>query len=376
MKILFVQKMAGISGSEKYYLNLLPILKRRDVDVHFLVVEHPNNMLKNKMFVELLKKDDIPVHIIESRWPISPSIIWEMYRLIQKESFDIVQTNLIHADVWGASVKKFFKPDIKLISVKHGYDEKYQQQYGFDSRYLKKDLFFHLTKWSAGYMDEVVSISQGLQDLLVEGGMVPAQKASIIPYGFDFDEIEEQTKPCELRYGDPQIIIAGRLVPVKQHHLVLEIMPQLIRKFSGIQLVIVGAGSIEDELKQTSLDLEIEDHVRWEGFRSNMHDYIRDSDLMVLPSSAEGFGLVVLEAWQHSKPVIAFDVPAPNEIIVDGEGGRLVEPFAVQLLYQAIDETLSDRERLQNMGRRGYKILKEKYSLDIMCNKILCIYEK
>ena len=376
MKVLFIQKMAGISGSEKYYLNLLPILKQQGIEAHFLVVQHPSNASKNEDFIDLLKKDKINVHIIESRWPISIGIIWKMFKLIQKESFDIVQTNLIHADVWGACVKRFFMPSLNLVSVKHGYDEKYQQKHGFDPKYLKKDLFFFLTKWSAKYMNKVVSISEALQELLVKGGMVSSEKAIVIPYGFDFDDVVEQTQAGELRFGDPQIIIAGRLVPVKQHHLVLEIMPLLVEKFPKIQLVIVGAGPIEDELKQMSKDLKIEDHIRWEGFRSNMHDYIRDSDLMVLPSSAEGFGLVILEAWEHAKPVIAFDVPAPNEIIIDKKNGCLVKPFDTQSLFDSINGILSDTKTLEDMGKHGYMTLKEKYSLTSMSDQTLLLYEQ
>lgn len=376
MKVLFIQKMAGISGSEKYYLNLLPILKKQGIEVHFLVVQHPENTSKNEAFVQLLRNDDIIVHIIDNRLPISIGIIWKMYKLIQRESFDIVQTNLIHADVWGACVKRFFISGLKLISVKHGYDEKYQQQHGFDPKYLKKDIFSILTKWSAGYMNKVVSISNALQELLIKGGMVSSEKAMVIPYGFDFDDIVEQTKPGELRYGDPQIIIAGRLVPVKQHHLVLEIMPLLIEKFQNIQLVIVGAGPIEDELKEMSRELKIENHIQWEGFRNNMHDYIRDSDLMVLPSSAEGFGLVILEAWEHEKPIIAFDVPAPNEIISNKENGHLVKPFDTQSLFESINEVLSDVKILEDMGKHGYMTLKEKYSLAAMSDKTLHLYEQ
>jgi len=113
MKVLFIQKMAGISGSEKYYLNLLPILKKQGIEVHFLVVQHPENTSKNEAFVQLLRNDDIIVHIIDNRLPISIGIIWKMYKLIQRESFDIVQTNLIHADVWGACVKRFFISGLK-----------------------------------------------------------------------------------------------------------------------------------------------------------------------------------------------------------------------------------------------------------------------
>lgn len=376
MKVLFIQKMAGISGSEKYYLNLLPILSKKGVTVHFLIIQHPANRFKNIDFINLLNKSGVIVHIIESYFPISIGIIWNIFKLIQKESFDIVQTNLIHADIWGACVKKFFIPNLNLISVKHGYDEKYQQKYGFNPEYLKKDLFYLLTKWSANYMNKVVSISKSLQELLVKGGMVSSEKALVIPYGFDFDDIKEETKKGELRFGNPQIIIVGRLVPVKQHKLVLNIMPFLKEKFPNIKLVIVGGGSLESELKQLSLKLKIEQYVKWEGFKSNIHDYIRDSDIMVLPSSAEGFGLVILEAWEHKKPVIAFDVPAPNEIITNNVNGILVKPFDTQSLLDSIIEILSNNEERENMGKKGYKTLKEKYSLSAMSDQTLLLYKE
>ena len=90
-----------------------------------------------------------------------------------------------------------------------------------------------LTKWSASYMDKVVSISQGLQDLLVKGDMaIIREEQWLFLMALILRILRAQVKPGELRYGDPQIIIVGRLVPVKQHHLVLKIMPLLIEKFS------------------------------------------------------------------------------------------------------------------------------------------------
>lgn len=376
MKILFLQKMAGVAGSEMYFLNLLPNLVKQQVDAHFLLVQHPDNAAKNKSFIRDLEENDVAVHIINGRSSISPFVIWSIFSLIKEHKFDILQTNLIHADVWGACIKRWFMPGLKIVSTKHGYGETFQQKYGLNPLKLNKDLRYRLTKWAAASSDRIVSISQGLHDFYTGGGMVESEKALVIPYGFNFDDVVERTQSGDLRFGEQQIVIVGRLVSVKQHNLVLSIMPALVARFPFLQLVNVGAGPLEQELKRESEVLGIQQYVRWEGFQNSVHDYVRDSDIMVLPSSAEGFGLVILEAWHHSKAVVAFDVPAPNEIICHGRTGCLVKPFDTNELFEAICNLFSQPHEMQRMGEAGNEVLKAKYSLASMTAKTLGLYEQ
>ena len=149
MKVLFLQKMAGISGSERYLLNILPKLKKRELDVSFLALQHPSSSKKNTDFIKLLKSEGISVHIINSYLPISLNLLIKTHRLIKKENFDILHTNLIHADFLGACLKKFFCPSIKILSTKHGYSENFQTKYSFDYSKLKPDLFFIISNLGA-----------------------------------------------------------------------------------------------------------------------------------------------------------------------------------------------------------------------------------
>jgi len=107
-----------------------------------------------------------------------------------------------------------------------------------------------------------------------------------------------------------------------------------------------------------------------------MHDYIRDSDLMVIPSSAEGFGLVALEAWHHEKPIVAFDVPALNKIMESGVDGELVAPFDVDQLRAKIGSLLADPARMQAMGRAGKRKQTRIYGLDAMCERTIEVYRR
>lgn len=366
MKVLLTQKMAGISGSERYFLSILPELRKRDIDAQFLLIQHPRNTNKNIGFMRELQISKIPVTVINSRLSISPWLVWKIAHHIKSNGFDILQTNLIHADVWGACVKCVFLPSLKLLSVKHGYSEQYQTQHGLDPAYLKIDLMSMLTKWAGKYANRVISISSSLNNFLTEGKLISRTKGGTIPYGFDFKNITTDAVQGSLRFGRPQIVVAGRVVPVKQHHLLLKVLPKLIQEFPTLSVVMVGAGALLDDMKAMSDELGLSKYVRWEGFRSNMHDYIRDSDLMVIPSAAEGFGLVVLEAWHHSKPVVAFDVPAINEIIESDVDGILVKPFDTTQLIQQIGNILRSPEIQIKYGNAGKKKQIEQYGLNVM----------
>ncbi len=359
MKVLLTQKMAGISGSERYFLSFLPELRKRGLDAHFLVVQHPRNRQKNLGFIRELEAYQVPVEVINSRFSISPWLIWKMAQFIKVQGFDLLQTNLIHADVWGACIKSFFIPKLSILSVKHGYSEHYQTLHGLDPKHLKTDLMAVLTRWAGKRADCVISISEALNSFMTKGGLISVEKGLAIPYGFDFSFVASTIEQGGLRFGSPQIVVAGRIVPVKQHHMLLKILPALIKQFPNLAVVMVGTGPLLEHMKRMSDELGITKNVRWEGFRTNMHDYIRDSDLMVIPSAAEGFGLVVLEAWHHAKMVVAFDVPAINEVIDDGVNGILVKPFDESRLLATLThlfESPADMRRMGNAGKNKQQV--------------------
>jgi len=315
MKILFVQKMAGISGSEKYYLNILPILKRRGIDVHFCCIQHKNNAALNESFLHILQSASITYHVINYTSTLTLSIILKLNRLIKIENFDLVQTNLIHADFWGGLVKKVFKPRAKFICMFHGYDEETQRNGGFSPEKLKKDTYYRIVKFSGKYSDCCIAISKGLKEFLVKGNLIKNEKITVIQYGFDFKDIS-LAENTEYRFSNNQLIIVGRLVAYKQQGMIIELLPEIKKQVPDVKLVLLGTGAMEAELKEQVEKLGLQESVLFKGYVTNTHDYISSSDVMLIPSMSEGFGVVLLEGWHNQKPIIAFDVPAPNEIII------------------------------------------------------------
>src|SRR5687768_4772923 len=113
MKILFVQKMNGISGSELYMLQIMPELKSRGYDIEMLII-YPTQADKNGKFIEHLSAHGIKTHEIYGHSTLSLGLLSKINKLVKKEKYDIVQSNLVHADFWIAAVKYFFNRKLKM----------------------------------------------------------------------------------------------------------------------------------------------------------------------------------------------------------------------------------------------------------------------
>lgn len=283
--------------------------------------------------------------------------------------------HLVHADFCGAAAKLLFRRDMRLVTTKHGYDEKYLARHGLDTRFAHRDLYWAVAKASELAVDHSAVVSTGLRDLLVAFGIARPERVSVIPHGFDFSAVTYDTCGRKYRCAPRQLTVIGRLIPWKGHRFVLKVMPDLLRRFPDLCLVVVGRGALEGDLRAQVRALGIEEHVRFEGYQRNVHDYMRASDVVLVPSLAEGFGVVTLEAWHNRKPVVAFDVPALNEIVRDGETGYLVPPFDTGALRDRIVRLLEDPAAARRMGEGGYRTLQTDYSIDRMTDATIAMYQ-
>ncbi len=120
---MFVQNIEGIAGSEKYFWQLLPALKKEGVDVSFLCVYKKNHEEISKTFCDYLIQKDIPVYRIETKSYLSLGLLRKMKKLLGQRSFDIIHSHLIYADFWSAALRTFFNVKTRTISTLHGYQE-------------------------------------------------------------------------------------------------------------------------------------------------------------------------------------------------------------------------------------------------------------
>jgi glycosyltransferase involved in cell wall biosynthesis len=365
--------MSAISGSELYLMHMLPELKKRGYEVQVLII-FPEVPEKSKPFFDYFKQHEITTHEIYGYKTLSPTLLFKIRSILKKEKFDIVQPNLVHSDLWMAIMKFFFFRKLKLISVKHGFEEAYAAKYGNNPAHLKKTLFFWVQKISGWFINYNVTISKGLYDMYVKGGMVSPHKIRNIYYGLDLKEKELQVinREPEEKFA----LILGRLVKYKGHEFLVKAWEKVAAVNSNWKLYITGAGNYEQQLQDMVKQQGLGHSVIFTGYQANPHQLIKDSQFMLVTSTWEGFGLIMLESWAHKKPIVAFDVPAMNEVIKDKVSGLLVKPFNTDELAEKIIFYFQNAETAYQHGVNGNNELYSYYNVPRMADEMCKVYKQ
>ncbi len=147
---------------------------------------------------------------------------------------------------------------------------------------------------------------------------------------------------------------------------VIEALPLVRSRVPDVDYTVIGTGDDRDRLERLAESVGVQDITHFAGAVSDseLHEYLSDADLFVLPSAKEGFGIVFLEAAVHEMAVIGGNHGGIPEVVINGETGVLVKATDLQSLAHAIVELLLDDGRRIAMGRNGARRARESYSYE------------
>jgi glycosyltransferase involved in cell wall biosynthesis len=148
----------------------------------------------------------------------------------------------------------------------------------------------------------------------------------------------------------------------------------VLKVIPNAKLLVIGDGELKEELIKTCIYLSISQNVIFTGFRKDVNRIIEEIDLLVLSSLGEGFGLVCLEAMAMGKPIVASNVMAIPEIVVNGETGILTSPKNSHSLAEGIMKLLRDPDLARKMGEKGKKRLEKQFTIEKMTRKTEELY--
>lgn len=213
------------------------------------------------------------------------------------------------------------------------------------------------------------------------------QKVVVIPNSIDFNFFREPKRRDidifrkKYRLENSKIILfVGRLVKYKGLEYLLKAMRTVIEILGDVRLLIVGDGPLRRELEYLTRKNALEKYI---SFFGNVNSEILRivyalSDIFVLPSisNSEGFGIVLIEAMAHAKPVIASNVGGVPYVVNNGINGLLVAPKNYEMLGKSIVELLLDANKAQELGRKGQEYAKSNYSWNSTIKRIVEVYTK
>lgn len=364
MKVIHIFKITGIAGSENHLLTLLPALKNKGIDIVVIMLEKPN--LPIDEFYKKLTIKGILVYRIKIGLDLSLPVYKKIKEIFKAEEPDIVHTHLIHGDLYGILAAKSCGIK-KIVSSKHN-DNKF-----------RRNLFIKvLNSYLYKQVAKIIVISEALKKFSIEVERIPQEKITIIKYGLDSFKSKLKNKELRIDLGyNPKDIVFGivaRLTEQKGHVYLLEAFKNIAKKYKNAKLLIVGDGMLRKQLETIVKNYNIESFVQLLGRREDTADIYNAIDVFILPSLWEGFGLVFLEAMSFGLPIIASDVSAVPEIIVNNKTGLLVSPKNPKELVNAMESMIiNDNLRLQ-LGKSGVKRVLENFSVNKMVEKTRDVY--
>ncbi len=181
------------------------------------------------------------------------------------------------------------------------------------------------------------------------------------------DQVPQATRRHELGISDdaPLCLMLATYEPRKGHEFFLKAFRQVIDHLPHATALICGHGSDAEitHVRSVVSALALTEHVVLQGYRSDVSELLRDSQVLVVPSQAyESFGLVIVEAMAMKLPVIATRVGGVPEVMPHGLGGLLCEPDDVAGFAGSILAILQDRDLAERLGQRGFERYVSKFT--------------
>ncbi len=341
-----------IGGMQRQFIEQLRFLDRDRFDVSLITLfEFPDQP-------DLY--DELPLHLAVYRMHfknVRDVKQWrELYRLLKHLKPDVVISSLFFSN----TVFRLLKPFIGYHSIACEHNT-----------YTEKTFLQRLTdKLLANISYRIIAVSNTVADFTAHQEGISKDKFVIIPNGIDVQAWQQEFERLpskeiirkELIFPSDSIVIlnVARLMPQKNHELLLKGFAQFHRGNPKSMLAVVGDGPLRKELESLTQKLNIEDSVIFFGMRRDVNRFYKGSDIFALTSDREGFALVCIEAMTAGLPVISTVTAGPDEYIANGVNGFLIHDATATGVADGIREVVKgDSGKL----RKGALETAERYNI-------------
>ncbi len=232
--------------------------------------------------------------------------------------------------------------------------------------------------WMVGQMSRILAISEAVREAMLARHEAPDSKITVIPNGITAPNpgnAAEMRRSLGVGANTPLVVCAARLEREKDVASLISAVKIVRERVPGVRCLVAGEGAERSALDAQIGALGLENSVTLLGFRADAPALMAAADVFVLPSLAEPFGLVLLEAMALSRPVVATRAGGPLEIVVDGETGFLVPPSSPDALAGALQTLLGDPALARRMGENGQARYEAQFTAAKMSQAILAVYQ-
>jgi len=356
MNILQILPELNVGGVETGTVDLGRYLVAQG---HKSIVVSNGGVLVSRLQSEGTKHYTLPVH--KKNLFTAIRCIGKLTAIIHKEKIDIVHARS-RVPAWIA----FFacrRTEAHFLTTCHGY--------------YSSHLFSRVMGWGK----LTIAISEVIGRHMVQDFATPSENIRVIPRSVDLEKfnLPRQVKADKKSFN---VIMIGRMTPLKGHPYFLKAMARLIHRLPSVKVQIVGDApakkqAYKDELLLLTKRLGIETQVEFMGNRSDIPELLSKADCLVLSTiTHEAFGRVIIEAQAAGVPVVATRVGGVLEVIEHEKTGLLVLPKDFEAMADAVLRILNNPEFSAALVTEAKKKIEAKYTLAHMAEATIAVYKE
>jgi glycosyltransferase involved in cell wall biosynthesis len=300
--------------------------------------------------------------------PAQDAVALRRYASIVRE----IRPDLVHAhsSKAGAIVRlgRAAHPRVPVVYTPHGYAFA-----GYFSRDAERMAYRTVERVLAPLASRVVCVCEAEARLARSIG--PAGRVRVVYNGIDSAAPgRPDARMAELGVHGPVIGTLTQLRPGKGLETLLDATAQLVAREPRPQVAIWGAGPELAALERRAQARGVAGAVHFLGATSDPVSVLRGAEIFVLPSWAEAFPYVILEAMSAGRAIVASDVGGVHEALGDGEAGRLVPAGDAGALSAALLELLQHPDRRESLGAAAKRRLEQRFTTTQMVDGISNVY--
>lgn len=322
------------------------------------------------------KLDNINVEMLDIRFTRSPFTLQnikafkKLNKYVKENKIDLIHCHTPVGGVVGRIVGKL--NNIKtVIYTAHGF-------HFFDGApKLNWLIYYPVEKFLSRYTDILITINQ--EDYNRAKNKFYAKKVEHIPgVGIDIEKIEnikvdrvKKRKELGIEKDDILLLSVGELNKNKNHQIVIKALAELKNK--KIKYFIAGKGILKEELENLIKDYGLEKNIKLLGYRNDIYELCKMSDIFIFPSLREGLGMAGLEALAAKLPIIGTHIHGMKDYIENNKNGFCIRKNDKKELRIAIETLINNKKLRVKYGIQGRNIVK-KFDLKNTSKKMLKIY--
>jgi len=370
-KLLLIKGSAPFGGDCVLMLELGRAAQEQGFDVDILATDpHFQEMIRSQglglIDLDVIRREIRPL------WDVRGLV--RLTRFLSRSPYTIVHTHTTKPGIVGTLAARRAETPAVMHTV-------HLFPFHEETGRLVTSAYVAAERLAARWCDRIVTVSEFQRDWALRVGVGTPEQVVSIPNGVPTNRAQARRSRSEVRaelgLGDAFMILStGRLAEQKGLEYLIRAAALLRQDLPAARIVLAGDGPLRDKLGKLVSSLGLEDTVALLGRRSDVGDLLAASDLVVLPSLWEGLSISLLEAMAAGKPVVTTSIGSNREVTNDGEAAVLVRPKDAASLAAAISSLAADGSRLQELGRKGQQVQRERYSLQRMLDAYMGEYDR